>query len=54
MSLYLQGYVSASMGVPGRTPGTMFAPIPVESISYSPEIVGSECFLKILFILLTI
>ncbi|KAK7083118.1 Eukaryotic translation initiation factor 3 subunit F [Halocaridina rubra] len=38
----IKGYVSASMGVPGRTPGTMFAPIPVEVISYSPEIVGSN------------
>jgi len=38
----IKGYVSASMGVPGRTPGTMFAPIPVEMISYSPEIVGTN------------
>lgn len=38
----IKGYVSASMGVPGRTPGTMFAPIPVEIISYSPEIVGTN------------
>ncbi|XP_068220824.1 eukaryotic translation initiation factor 3 subunit F [Palaemon carinicauda] len=38
----IKGYVSASMGVPGRTPGTMFAPIPVEVISYSPEIVGTN------------
>lgn len=30
------------MGVPGRTPGTMFAPIPVSTVSYSPEIVGSK------------
>ncbi|XP_071547744.1 eukaryotic translation initiation factor 3 subunit F [Panulirus ornatus] len=38
----IKGYVSASMGVPGRTPGTMFAPILVETISYSPEIVGTN------------
>ncbi|KAK4320022.1 hypothetical protein Pmani_009091 [Petrolisthes manimaculis] len=38
----IKGYVSASMGVPGRTPGTMFAPIPVEVISYAPEIVGTS------------
>ncbi|XP_050736321.1 eukaryotic translation initiation factor 3 subunit F-1-like [Eriocheir sinensis] len=38
----IKGYVSASMGVPGRTPGTMFAPIPVETISYSPEVVGTN------------
>ncbi|XP_069953764.1 eukaryotic translation initiation factor 3 subunit F-1 [Cherax quadricarinatus] len=41
-----QGYVSASMGVPGRTPGTMFAPIPVEVISYLPEIVGTNATQK--------
>merc|ERR1712212_1437765 len=38
----IQAYVSANMGVPGRTPGTMFAPIPVTIISYSPEIVGTN------------
>lgn len=38
----IKGYVSANMGVPGRTPGTMFAPIPVEVISYLPEIVGTN------------
>ncbi|KAK8731821.1 hypothetical protein OTU49_007281, partial [Cherax quadricarinatus] len=41
-----EGYVSASMGVPGRTPGTMFAPIPVEVISYLPEIVGTNATQK--------
>ncbi|KAK8731822.1 hypothetical protein OTU49_007281 [Cherax quadricarinatus] len=34
------------MGVPGRTPGTMFAPIPVEVISYLPEIVGTNATQK--------
>ncbi|KAG7173777.1 Eukaryotic translation initiation factor 3 subunit F-1-like 1 [Homarus americanus] len=42
----IKGYVSASMGVPGRTPGTMFAPIPVEVISYAPEIVGTNATQK--------
>ncbi|MPC10115.1 Eukaryotic translation initiation factor 3 subunit F-1 [Portunus trituberculatus] len=41
-----EGYVSASMGVPGRTPGTMFAPIPVEVISYAPEVVGTNATQK--------
>jgi len=40
--MQMKAYVSVSMGVPGRTPGTMFAPIPVETVSYSPEIVGAN------------
>ncbi|KAK8388219.1 hypothetical protein O3P69_020245 [Scylla paramamosain] len=41
-----KGDVSASMGVPGCIPGTMFAPIPVEVISYSPELVGTNATQK--------
>ncbi|MCL4139283.1 UNVERIFIED_CONTAM: hypothetical protein GTU68_050386 [Idotea baltica] len=36
----MKAYISVSMGVPNRTPGTMFAPIPCDIASYSPEIVG--------------
>ncbi|XP_076060560.1 eukaryotic translation initiation factor 3 subunit f1 [Oratosquilla oratoria] len=36
----IRAFVSVGMGVPGRTPGTMFAPIPVEVTSYAPEIIG--------------
>lgn len=43
------------MGVPGRTPGTMFAPIPVSIVSYSPEIVGSKSvFLWVMYALQTV
>ncbi|KAB7493859.1 Eukaryotic translation initiation factor 3 subunit F-1 [Armadillidium nasatum] len=38
----MKAYISVSMGVPGKTPGTMFAPIPVETVSYLPEIVGEK------------
>merc|ERR1712168_974990 len=38
----IKAYVSAKMGVPSRTSGTMFAPIPVSVTSYSPEIVGTN------------
>ncbi|KAK8373736.1 hypothetical protein O3P69_016262, partial [Scylla paramamosain] len=41
-----KGNVSAGMGVPGCMPGTMFAPIPVEVISYSPELVGTSATQK--------
>ncbi|CAL4162847.1 unnamed protein product, partial [Meganyctiphanes norvegica] len=45
-----KAYVSAVMGVPGRTPGTMFAPIPVDTTSYAPEIVGCNVTHKSKFI----
>lgn len=38
----IKGYVSVAIGVPNRTPGTMFAPIPVDVTSYLPEIVGTN------------
>ncbi|RXG57229.1 Eukaryotic translation initiation factor 3 subunit F-1 [Armadillidium vulgare] len=38
----MKAYVSVSMGVPGKTPGTMFAPIPVETVSYLPEINAAQ------------
>ncbi|KAK3610164.1 hypothetical protein CHS0354_039948 [Potamilus streckersoni] len=36
----IKAYISTSLGVPGKTVGTMFTPVPVEIISYVPEKVG--------------
>jgi len=33
-------YCSTAMGVPGRTQGTMFTPVPLELIYHEPERVG--------------
>ncbi|ESP01824.1 hypothetical protein LOTGIDRAFT_200059 [Lottia gigantea] len=35
-----KAYVSTPIGVPTKTTGTMFTPVPVEYISYEPEKVG--------------
>jgi len=42
----LKGYHSTSIGVPGRTVGTMFTPVQVETITYDPEQVGIEILQK--------
>ena len=39
----MKAFLSASMGVPGKTVGTMFTPIPVEIISNGAEQVGVNC-----------
>lgn len=33
-------YCSTQIGIPGKTVGTMFAPVQVEIVSYEPEKVG--------------
>jgi translation initiation factor 3 subunit F len=38
----MKAYVSVPMGVPGRTGGTMFAPVPLEVVSSDGERVGLE------------
>ena len=38
----IKAYVSSAIGVPGKTTGTMFTPIPVEVAYYEPEKVGSK------------
>jgi len=38
----IKGYHSTTIGVPGKTTGTMFTPVQVETISYEPEQVGVE------------
>merc|ERR1719318_141648 len=38
----ITAFVSAPMGVPGRTQGTMFTPVAVEVVCYDPERVGVE------------
>ncbi|KAK6173407.1 eukaryotic translation initiation factor 3 subunit F [Patella vulgata] len=36
----IKGYISTPIGVPGKTTGTMFTPVPVEYVYYEPEKVG--------------
>jgi translation initiation factor 3 subunit F len=40
----MKAYVSTTIGVPGKTTGTMFTPIAVDTTSYDPEQTG--CKLK--------
>jgi len=42
----IKGYHSTSIGVPGKTVGTMFTPVQVETITYEPEQVGVETLQK--------
>jgi hypothetical protein len=37
-------YFSTQIGTPGKTVGTMFAPVQVEITSYEPEKVGGNIF----------
>ena len=37
---------STHIGTPGKTVGTMFAPVPVEITSYEPEKVGGNISLQ--------
>jgi len=38
----MKAYISTSMGIPGKTVGTMFTPIPVEVNCYDPERVAVD------------
>ena len=38
---------STSVGVPGKTVGNMFTPVPIELTAYDVEKVGGEYFLPI-------
>ena len=40
MAIHLVMYCSTAMGVPGRTQGTMFTPVPLELVYHEPERVG--------------
>lgn len=42
----IKAYVSSTIGVPGKTMGTMFTPVQVEVIAYEPERVGVELIQK--------
>jgi len=42
----IKAYHSTSIGVPGRTVGTMFTPVQVETVTYDPEQVGVETLQK--------
>merc|ERR1712154_638484 len=42
----IKGYHSTTIGVPGKTTGTMFTPVQVETIVYDPEQVGVETLQK--------
>ncbi|XP_059157755.1 eukaryotic translation initiation factor 3 subunit F-like [Physella acuta] len=42
----IKAYHSTSIGVPGKTTGTMFTPVPVEIVNYEPEQVGVEVLQK--------
>jgi len=42
----IKAYHSTAIGVPGKTQGTMFTPVQVETISYEPEQVGVEVLQK--------
>ena len=33
---------SSQMGVPGKTTGTMFIPVPLEAVAHDPERVGGK------------
>ncbi|GAB6018800.1 Eukaryotic translation initiation factor 3 subunit F [Chamberlinius hualienensis] len=36
----IKAYISTPMGVPGKTNGTMFTPLPIEISNYGPEIIA--------------
>jgi translation initiation factor 3 subunit F len=38
----IKGYISTPMGVPGRTNGTMFTPLPIEIVCYEPEAIAVQ------------
>jgi len=38
----IRAYTSTQMGIPGKTTGTMFTPIPYEMTSHDPEAVGVD------------
>jgi translation initiation factor 3 subunit F len=38
----VKAYTSAQMGIPGKTTGTMFTPVPYEILSSEPEAVGLD------------
>ncbi|CAL1539987.1 unnamed protein product [Lymnaea stagnalis] len=42
----IKAYHSTAIGVPGKTTGTMFTPVQVETTSYDPEQVGVEILQK--------
>ncbi|CAC5421639.1 eukaryotic translation initiation factor 3 subunit F-like [Mytilus californianus] len=42
----IKAYVSSTIGVPGKTMGTMFTPVQVEMIAYEPERVGVDLIQK--------
>lgn len=44
----IKAYVNVPIGVPGGKPGTMFTPVPVEIVSYEPEVVGLKLCQKTL------
>ncbi len=39
-------YFSSSLGIVGKTMGTLFTPVPVEVQAYEPERVGGTLFLE--------
>lgn len=38
----MKAYISTTIGVPGKTTGTMFTPVQVETTSYDPEQTGCK------------
>lgn len=38
----MKAFVSSQMGVPGKTTGTMFIPVPLEAVAHDPERVGVD------------
>jgi translation initiation factor 3 subunit F len=38
----MKAFLSSAMGVPGKTMGTLFTPVPVEPVCYDPEKVGLD------------
>ena len=41
-------YCSSSMGIPGKTMGTMFTPVRADITSYEPEKVGRKSFMLLI------
>ncbi|XP_002733230.1 eukaryotic translation initiation factor 3 subunit F-like [Saccoglossus kowalevskii] len=44
--LSCKGWQSQSMGVPGKTKGTIFTPVPIDTIFYEPEKVAIDMFIE--------
>ena len=42
----MKAYVSAPLGVPGATSGSMFSPVQVELVAAEPEVAGLDLLYK--------